>query len=125
MRLNVLKRTVEERLWARMFKVYNHHATILQMSQYYKTKEQEYDLAKFTEEERKHLEWLLREYHRAMSWVSLCNRTSRPTVTLAQKINGEQWQKHPLYNIQLDLLANAGIKNGEFKGDLSDMLIEK
>ncbi|MBI2661996.1 hypothetical protein HYX11_00880, partial [Candidatus Woesearchaeota archaeon] len=74
------------------------------MSQYYKTSEKEYDLTEFTEEERKHLEWLLREYHHAKSWLAFHNYTSQPTLTLIKKINGERWSEHPLYYIQLDLL---------------------
>lgn len=92
---------------------------------YYRTREEEFDLNGFSGEERKLFEWLMGEYGTAKHWVTFQQRTARIIVDAVQKIYTVKWGSSALYKIQLDLVANVGIKEGQLKGDLSDMIVEK
>jgi hypothetical protein len=85
----------------------------------------DFDLSQFSEEDNKHLNWVLGEYETAKSWLSFQNRTAHGVIEYAKKQVGDDWQSHPLYKIQLDLIGNIGIQNNELKGEISDMFVEK
>ncbi|MBU0470325.1 MAG: hypothetical protein KKA62_06215 [Nanoarchaeota archaeon] len=92
----------------------------------------EYDLCSLTPTECKLFNWLREEYINADSWKDFQDRTARPIVEAAMKAaetrTGEkqfQWENYFLYKIRYDLLRNVGVRTGELKGELSDMIIEE
>lgn len=88
----------------------------------YRTREgKEYPLT--TTEERIIFQWLKQEYDIAQSWTTFQNRTAHHIIEHAKHQLNFAWQQHPLYQIQLDLIANCGIRNHELQGELSDMII--
>ena len=92
---------------------------------YYKTRDGiTYDLAVFSPEEQKCLEWLKQEFAVARSWTSFQERTASGIINLAKKAYGGNWDNHPLYHIQQDMVANVGIRQKELQGDISDMFID-
>ncbi len=91
----------------------------------YRTRERtEYDIECFNDKEKQVLDWLLREYESARSWVSFESRTGNGIVSELKRISNDKWQEHPLYKIQKDLVENAGVRNKELVGELSDMIVE-
>ena len=74
-----------------------------------------------------HIAWMLAEYSGARSWTEFYSRTAQGIINYvknAVREEGADWQKHPVYLIHLDLVANVGIRAGELEGELSDMLID-
>ncbi len=92
-----------------------------------------YSLNQLTHQEAKLFFWMTREYKTAASWEDFQERTARPVVEAALKVQEEKrkegdekfkWEDYLLYRIRFDLLRNVGIRTGELKGELSDMIIE-
>jgi hypothetical protein len=91
---------------------------------YRDSEQNEYDISQFSEEEKSFLDWLMAEYKSARSWAAFHNRTAEGIINIAKNNYGTEWTEYPLYKIQLDLVANAGIKNNELQGELSNMLVK-
>lgn len=93
----------------------------------------EFDLNVFTYEEAKMFLWLRKEYDHATSWKDFQERTTTTVKELACKTadrwirKGQEvrWEDHYLYQIRYDMLRNVGIRTGELRGELSDMLSEE
>ncbi len=91
----------------------------------------ELDLDYLTMEEGKLFFWLMQEYQTANSWHDFQERTAatiKETVMKAKQRSDEdgfkvRWEEHPLYQVRYDLLRNVGIRTGELRGELSQMLI--
>ena len=79
------------------------------------------DLSSFGEKENELVDWLKEEYNSARSWKEFHMRTSQGVVNEAKKLIGDQWQKHYLVTIQIDLAANKGAALGELLGKNSRM----
>lgn len=84
----------------------------------------EYDISSLPSEEQKLFSWMWEEYRSARTWTEFHQRTSQGIIEAAKAAKDLEWQNHPLYNIQLDLTANAGVKLGEMGSELSDMLLD-
>ena len=86
----------------------------------YKTREgSEYEIS--SPEEKKMLNWLMDESEKAASWIDFQNQTANAVIEAAKKTRTD-WQNHPLYIIQLDLVAKAGVRTGELRGEISDIV---
>lgn len=94
----------------------------------------EYKLDHLKPKEGKLFLWMMEEYLSAPSWADFQKRTAKPIVEAALKVQeakrreGDEkfkWEDYLLYNIRSDLLRNVGIRTGELKGELSDMIIEE
>lgn len=94
----------------------------------------QYNLDHLTIEEGKLFFWIMQEYKTAGSWKEFQERTAKPVKEMAMKVQevkrkvGDQkfkWEDYLLYKIRFDLLGNVGIRTGELKGELSDMIIEE
>ncbi|MEK6899568.1 MAG: hypothetical protein AABX05_00435 [Nanoarchaeota archaeon] len=91
----------------------------------------EYDLDALTHEEGEMFLWLMHEYQTTSSWKEFQERTADPIKDFAMKMqrimekNGQSlhWEDETVYIVRADLLRNVGIRNGELKGDLSDMIL--
>lgn len=92
-----------------------------------------YSLDQLTHQEAKLFFWMTQEYKTAASWAAFQERTAKPIVEAALKVQEEKrkegdekfkWENYLLYRIRFDLLRNVGIRTGELNGELSDMLIE-
>jgi hypothetical protein len=84
----------------------------------------EYDLNTLSPKGKEHMQWLCKEYTTCTTWTEFDTRTSGRIVRLAKKEMRNQWQEHPLYNIQLDMLANIGIQEKELREELSNMIAQ-
>ena len=91
-----------------------------------------YDLNRLSVEEGKLFLWMMNQYEKAISWTDFQERTAKIVVEAAIKAqeskrrdgdNHFRWENYLLYRIRSDLLRNIGIRTGELKGELSDMLI--
>ncbi len=67
---------------------------------------------------------MVQEYERARSWASFEMRTAHGIIETAKAARGEQWQSHPLYRIQKDLMGNVGVRQKELAGEISDMIVD-
>ena len=85
----------------------------------------EWYLHGFNDKERENLEWLLKEYKEARTWIEFQQRTAHGIIEFAKKEYKQHWQDHPLYKIRLDLVANACAREGSFKGEISDMVVKE
>ncbi len=92
----------------------------------------EYLLDHLTHQEGKLFLWMMKEYLAAASWTDFQESTAKPILEAALKVQKLKrreddkkfkWEDYLLYGIRSDLLRNVGIKSGELKGELSDMLI--
>ncbi len=72
-------------------------------------------------DEQKMLNWLMDKSKKAASWLNFENYTANAVIETAKKTRTD-WQNHPLYKIQLDLVARIGIRTGELSGEISDVL---
>lgn len=84
-----------------------------------------YNLAQMTPQETQMFHWMLEAYRTANSWEQFQKRTAKKIIDATRRFGKEQWEEYYLYKIRFDLLRNAGIKNGELKGELSDMVMEE
>ncbi len=94
------------------------------MTKIYRTREkEEFEIDQLDSQEQAHLEWLLQAYQEATSWIAFQQRTAPRTIELGKEKNNGNFKDYPLFKIQIDLLANVGIREEEFqKKELSDML---
>ena len=93
-----------------------------------------YDLDHLTHEEGKLFKWMVQEYQAAASWADFQEHTAKPVVEAAIKVQkakrreGDEtfsWENYLLYLIRADLLRNVGIRTGELKGELSEMIMKE
>ncbi|MDP3698541.1 MAG: hypothetical protein Q8R47_03060 [Nanoarchaeota archaeon] len=91
----------------------------------------QYSLNQLSYKEAKLFKWMMAEYQAAASWADFQERTAKPIVEAAGKAEEQKrkegkeefkWEYHSLYRIRFDLLRNVGIRTGELRGELSDML---
>jgi len=93
----------------------------------------EFDLNGFTYEEAKTFLWLRKEYENATSWKDFQERTAKRVVEVVSEAADRwkkkgyhvSWESHCLYQVRFDMLRNVGIRTGELKGELSDMIIKE
>ncbi len=93
----------------------------------------EFNLNELTYEEAKTFRWLQQEYDQATSWDQFQERTAPRVKELAFKMAEQwkrrghlvSWEEHIIYQIRFDMLRNVGIRTGELKGELSDMIISE
>lgn len=91
----------------------------------------ELDLDHLTLEEGRLFFWLMEEYQTADSWQGFQERTATTikevVMNAKQRLDEDgfkvRWEEHPLYQVRYDLLRNVGIRSGELRGDLSQMLL--
>ena len=79
-----------------------------------------FEIDQFNKEEQKHLTYLLDEYNKADSYEAFEDDVEDKTLEVIKHNI-----PHPLWSIYLDLAVNVGIRNNEYDGKLSDMVIEK
>ena len=92
----------------------------------YRTHEgKEFDTSQFSSEEKTCFDWLLSQYNSVHHWMAFHSRVAQGVCNLTQKLYGTKWTEHPLNRIELDLMANVGIREGQLRGELSEMLVEK
>lgn len=91
----------------------------------YRTHEGEtYNLAQMTPQETQMFYWMMEAYKTAASWEQFQKWTAKKVVDAARRFGKECWEEYYLYKIRFDLLRNVGIRTGELKGELSDIIIE-
>ena len=92
----------------------------------------EYQLDNLTYQEGKLFLWMMKEYLAATSWADYQERTAKPVIETAMKNQQTkrkkddhqfEWEDYLLYKIRFDLLRNVGLRTGELRGELSQMLI--
>ncbi len=76
----------------------------------------------FSETEAAKLVWLYGEARSAASLTEFQNITGHGIIQFAKSILGDSWEGHPLYKIQLDLVARVSVRCGESKGEISDQI---
>mgnify|MGYP001605322660 CR=1 FL=1 len=81
------------------------------------------DVGSFGEDDAQHLNWLLLEFSTARSWMEFQERTAHGTIEYAKDVSGRDWKNHPLFTLQLDLMARTSVRTGEARGEISDMLV--
>lgn len=84
-----------------------------------------YNLAQMTPTETQVFNWMMEAYKIAASWEQFQKWTAKKVVEAARRFGKERWEEYYLYKIRSDLLRNVGIRSGELKGELSDMVIEE
>ena len=93
-----------------------------------------YDLKCLSHQEGKLFLWMMEQYEKAISWADFQERTAKPVrdavlkVQEAKRQEGDtnfRWENYLLYRIRFDMLRNVGIRTGELKGELSDMLMKE
>ena len=92
-----------------------------------------FNLEELDHDHQKHFLWLMQEYEAATSWKDFQERTAAATVQLCLKHQEKlakkeikwNWEEAKIYQIRFDMLRNVGIRTGELKGELSDMIIKQ
>ena len=91
----------------------------------YRTGErEEFDLSPLPDVEWRLFYYMVYEYERARSWAAFEMRTAHGIIEAAKAALGKEWQSHPLYRIQKDLMGNVGVRQKELRGEISDMIVE-
>jgi hypothetical protein len=84
----------------------------------------EYDLCMLSDKAREYLNIFLQKYQTATAWHVFHYATEHMAISLAKEEQGEKWKEHTILKIQRDLTCNAGIRNKELQGIISDMIIQ-
>ncbi len=81
----------------------------------------EYNVSKSNQKENELFDWMKEEYKTCRSWIEFQQRTAHGIIEFAKK-SQKDWQNHPLFLIQLDLVGKKGIETGELRGEITDKL---
>lgn len=87
----------------------------------------EYNLVNLDHGESKLFRELMAAYESATSWKEFQDLTAKKTLEFTRermKKSSLPWENYYIYKIRFDMLRNVGIRMGELKGELSDMLID-
>lgn len=85
----------------------------------------EYDLERLTSEEKDVLLHAIKMYERTDSWSEYEHKIRYRVVNVCAKVYGEEFSKHPLYEMYCDIAMNLWVRSGAVKGEISDMLVKK
>ncbi|MBI5066180.1 hypothetical protein HZA97_08145 [Candidatus Woesearchaeota archaeon] len=79
----------------------------------------DYDTSKLKKDELELFDWMKKEYKTCRSWIEFQQRTAHGIIEFAKK-SQKDWQNHPLFVIQLDMVGKKGIETGELRGEITD-----
>ncbi len=94
----------------------------------------QYNLNQLSYKEAKLFQWMMKEYQTATSWADFQESTAKLIAEAAGKAEEDKrregdvtfkWENYLLYRIRCDMLKNVGIRSGELKGELSDMILKE